>query len=158
MSKRVLFEPKNEEIPEYYKSTTNFNNNSANISLEDPLYPSYDIYRTKKTPSAYVTETSNENQLNWNKKCSENCRTNYLNISETEYEACINDCISNLARSYEKKNKKTSELKSSIEDEQKNPEFMSEINEIINLLNSIGYPNSSYIKQKLVKLRYNNVN
>jgi hypothetical protein len=37
----------NEEIPEYYKTTTSSDDGSASISLEEPLYPSYKTYETK---------------------------------------------------------------------------------------------------------------
>jgi hypothetical protein len=155
----------NEEIPEYYKSTTSSDDGSASISLtEEPLYPSYTIYATKKPPDPYSSEKSEEkseekkikNQLQWNEECQEKCKTSCFNTSEPSCEVCLNDCIANLAKGYKREIKKTGELKSSIEDEQRDPEFMKEINEIVSLLNSIGYPNSSNIKQKLVQIRYNN--
>jgi len=147
----------NEEIPEYYKSTTSSDDGSASISLtEEPLYPSYQIYKTKKPGDPYSTKRGKEKQLPWNEECEEKCKTSCFNTPEPSCKVCLDDCIANLAKGYKSEIKKTSELKSSIEDEQRDPEFMAEINEIVGLLNSIGYPNSSNIKQKLVQIRYNN--
>jgi hypothetical protein len=146
----------NEEIPEYYKSTTSSDVGSASISLTEELYPSYQIYKTNKPGDPYSTKRGKEKQLPWNEECEEKCKTSCFNTSKPSCEVCLNDCIANLAKGYKREIKKTTELKSSIEDEQRDPEFMAEINEIVDLLNSIGYPNSSNIKQKLVQIRYNN--
>lgn len=169
----------NEEIPEYYKSTTISDDVSASISLEEPLYyPQYEPYEKntrvretkqledpdivflasllKKPVDPYSTKRGKERQLPWNEECQEECKTVCFNTSEPDCEVCFDDCLAKLARGYKRKNEKTSELKSSIEDEQRNPEFMEPINEIIGLLDSIGYPNTSYIKHKLVQIRYYN--
>jgi hypothetical protein len=152
---RIQFKP-NEEIPEYYKSDTSSDDVSASITLTEPLYPSHPIYKTTKPVDPYSTKRGKEKQLPWNEECQEECKTVCFNTSDPDCEVCFDDCISKLAMGYKRKNKKTGELKSSIEDEQINPEFMAPINEIIGLLDSIGYPNTSYIKDKLVQIRYYN--
>jgi len=157
MQKNIQFNKLIEEIPEYYKSTTSSNDGSASISLtEEPLYPSYKTYETKKPVDPYSSKRGKEKQLHWNEECKENCKTSCFNTSGSQCEVCLDNCIANLSKDYKREIKKTSELKSSIDDEQRDPEFMKEINKIVDLLNSIGYPNSSNIKEKLIQIRYNN--
>ena len=153
--KNVQFKS-NEYIPKYYISDTISDGNSASISLEEELYPSYPIYNTTKPVDPYSTKRGKEKQLPWNEECKNKCKTICSNTSEPDCEVCLVKCTANLAKGYKRKTKTTSELKSSIEDEQRNPDFMTEINEIVDLLDSIGYPNSSNIKQKLVQIKYNN--